>query len=114
MKDSSRIRIAALSAAFVLGGLTAAGFGLRAARDERPATAAVHPRTQVIHQTRVRTVHVRPKRARANAAAAPAVPAVTQVPAARPAAVQVVQKVRSRVSPTGGGGEREEGEGEDD
>jgi hypothetical protein len=119
MKHLNRIRIAALSAAFFLGGMTAVGFGLKATRDSTATPVTVtHPRVQVIHQTRIRTVHVRPKRKPAPpappapAVAAPPAPTVQQV-STPPAVVQAPKRVKSRVSPTGrrhegdDGGERE-------
>jgi hypothetical protein len=124
MNRINRIRIAAVSAAFFLGGLTAVGFGLRGNGHSSPAqVTAVRPKVQVIHQTRVKTVHVRPKRKPAPAppapvaapTPAPAAPAVQ--PASTPRVVQAPTRVKSRVSPTGNRGEgddRGEHEGHDD
>jgi hypothetical protein len=120
MKHVTRLRVAAVSAAFFLGGLTAAGFGVRAMNERaKTTTAYLRPRTEVIRQTKVRTVHVRPKakhvtRPAVQATPAPALrPQVVAVPAAQsaPAVVRAPAKVKSRVSPTGGG-EHESGEHE--
>ena len=116
MRHLTRIRVAALTSAFFLSG-AAAGFAIRDTGNSRPAAVtAVHPRTQVIYQTKVRTVHVRARRPRPAVRVAPPVPAapappqVAQVPQARtaPVAVQAPAHVKSRVSPTGGHGERDD------
>lgn len=121
MKHLNRIRIAALSAAFFLGGMTAVGFGMKATRDSTATQVTVaNPKVRVIHQTRIRTVHVRPKRRPTPptppAAAAPPAPTVQPV-SSPPVVVQAPKRVKSRVSPTGGrheGDDRGEREGHDD
>jgi hypothetical protein len=107
MRHLTRIRIAALSTAFFLGGLAAAGFGIKA-QGSGSKVVTTHPRTQVIHETRTRTVHVRSRRAKDPSAAPPVAARVQpvsqpQVPVTPPA------KVRSRVSPTGGAHEEDDG-----
>jgi hypothetical protein len=123
MRHLTRIRIAALTSAFFLGG-AAAGFAIRDTGNGRPAVTAAHPRTQVVYQTKVRTVHVRAKRLRPAVAAppapaAPVSPQIAQAPQAQtaPVAVRPPARVKSRVSPTGGHRERDdagEREGHDD
>jgi hypothetical protein len=106
MRHLTRIRIAALSAAFFLGGLTAAGFAIKTTQDSGSRLVTAHPSTKVIHETRTRTVHVRAKRTN------PPAGQIQQVSQAQ-SPVQVPAKVRSRVSPTGGEHEGDDGgEGE--
>jgi len=122
MRHLTRIRIAALSAAFFLGGVTAAGFGIRAARDTGSTpVSTVRPRTQVLHQTRIRTAHVRAKRAHSSSSPPGTetgpVSAPRQVVGVPPSQTRTVvaqapAKVQSRVSPAGGKGEDDGGEHE--
>jgi hypothetical protein len=118
MKHITRIRIAALAAAFFLGGATAAGFGLRAGGNSPAPAAVTHPRTQVVHETRVRTVRVHRRKPSAPPAPRVAAPAPVAVAAAatQPAVAPAPTKVVSRVSPTGNGGgeaEHEQERGDD-
>jgi hypothetical protein len=118
MNNKARLRITALVTTAFIGGLAAGGVALR--QGSKQSIAAVHPvgtprvRTEVIHETHVKTVHVRRRPAAAPArtgtvAAAPVAPAVQP----RPVVVEAPRKVTSRVSPTGARGEGEErGEGE--
>jgi hypothetical protein len=109
MKHVTRIRIAALSAAFFLGGLTAAGFGMKSSQDSGSKLVTGHRRTQVIHETRTRTVHVRDKRSQPSAGP-PAAAAARVQPVSQPQApVKQPVKVQSRVSPTGGDHEGDDG-----
>ena len=103
MRHPTRIRIAVVSTALFLGGLAAAGMGFRAAHDSGPQSVTAHPRTEVIHETRIRTVHVPPRRTKARATRPTQPVSQLRVPASAPA------EVRSRVSPTRG--ERAEDEG---
>jgi len=103
MRHLTRIRIAALSAAFFLGGLTAAGFGIKSTQDTGSQPVTARPRIKVIHETRTRTVHVGVKRTN------PPAGQIQQVPQAQ-LPVQAAAKVRSRVSPTGGEYEGDEGD----
>jgi hypothetical protein len=116
MRHLNRIRIAALSAAFFLGGLTAAGVGIKATQDSGSKPVTARPRTQLIHETRTRTVHV--KAGRTNPSAAPPAQSPSGASQVQPISqAQVPTRVRSRVSPTGGGHEGDdggEGEGRDD
>lgn len=107
MRHLTRIRIATLSTALFLGGLTAAGLGFRATQDSAPMPVTARPRTEVIHETTTRTVHVGARGTKPTAAQ-PAPPAFHPR-----APVEAAAKVRSRVSPTGSEHEGdEEGEGE--
>jgi hypothetical protein len=113
MTHLTRIRIAALSAALFVGGLTAAAFGLKAIQGAGPQPVTARPRTQVVHETRTRTVHVRARRATRPSVPA-TLPPASAPPAAPPSEAAVVQapaKVQSRVSPTGGEHESQESEG---
>jgi hypothetical protein len=116
MNNTRRIRIAALSTALFLGGITAGGLGMRAINESpAPKTVTVTPRTQVIRQTKVRTIHIKPKKPKrapsppvaASTAAAAAQPVAAQT---QPAVVQSPTKVTSRTSSTGSGGGGGEGE----
>ena len=111
MRHLTRIRIAVLAAAFFLGGVTAAGVGMRAGQDPSTRVVTARPRTQVIHETRTRTVHVKARHARTQAAPPAAAPQVAPVQQAGPVA-QAPAIVRSRVSPTGHREEGDEGEHE--
>jgi hypothetical protein len=117
MRHLTRIRIAALATAFFLGGVTAAGFGIKATHDSGAKPVIAHPRTQVIHETRTRTIHVRPRRSRPSAAPPAAAPQIQSVYRPQTSVIPPPTKVRSRVSPTGGGRESDDGgehEGRDD
>ncbi len=123
MKQSTRVRVAAVVTTLFVGGLAAVGIALRGG-GASTAQQVASPKPQVIHRTKVRRVPAKqrkpaPSKAPAQTPAsspapapAPAPAPVVSAPAAQPAVVSAPPKVTSRTSPSGGGGENEGGEGE--
>jgi hypothetical protein len=114
MKNSPRMAVAVLMTALVIGGIAVAGLSLRS-HPAQIASPSPLVRERVVHETRVRTVHVHPRKATSASASPPPAPAVTTVRSTasqQPPQAAPPQEVSSRVSPVGGRGEHERGEHE--
>ncbi|HYU14568.1 MAG TPA: hypothetical protein VEK39_11160 [Solirubrobacterales bacterium] len=108
MKQSARIKLAAVATTVTIGGLTALGIAF-GGRDSNPVDTASATRPETVQRKEVRRIPV--KQPRSGAAPAPTqAPQVVGAPSAQPAVVSDPQPVTSQTSPSAGGGYDEEGE----
>lgn len=82
MSNATRIKIAAVTTALVLGGLTAAGFALRGGEDAPSEASTTASKTAlrkpvVVHRRKVKTIVAEPRAGNATVAASAPAPAPT-------------------------------------